>query len=96
MGKKSGKKGGGGKAFPHTPEPSADIDRISHSGWMAIALGIGILAVGFWILSWTDRMGRNWAACVSPFVILGGYAVIGLGIFLPDRKPPLPTSKNPS
>lgn len=43
-----------------------------------------MVALGFYLLSLTDPAGQNWASVVSPFVILGGYAVIGGGIVLPD------------
>ena len=43
--------------------------------------GIAAAFAGFVVLSYADSLGRNWAASVSPFLILGGYAVVGLGIF---------------
>lgn len=36
----------------------------------------------------TDPMGQNWASNLSPFLILGGYALIGLGIVLKDPATP--------
>ena len=67
------------------PQKSVSATGISKRGWKVIGAGIGILAVGFYLLTWTDPMGRNWASNLSPFVILGGYAVIAIGIILPER-----------
>lgn len=46
--------------------------------------GIGTLGIGYFVLSLTDPMGQNWASNVSPFLILGGYAIIGIGIVTKD------------
>jgi hypothetical protein len=46
---------------------------------------MGLLLLGLILLVWTDPYGRNWASHLAPFVILGAYAVIFLGIFVPDR-----------
>lgn len=68
------------------PPPQASPEEsISGRGKKAIGIGLGILVLGFIVLSRTDPMGRNWASTLSPFLILGGYAVIGIGIFLPDE-----------
>lgn len=52
-----------------------------------MAVGIGTLAAGFIVLSFADPLGRNWASVLAPFLILGGYGLVGLGIFLPDPVP---------
>jgi hypothetical protein len=62
--------------------------QISSRGKKVIALGIGILILGFYILTFTDSHGRNWASHLAPFLILGAYGIIALGIFLPDARPP--------
>lgn len=66
------------------PNAADTAEDISARGKRAIACGIASLALGFFILSYSDPMGRNWASKLAPFLILGGYTVIGLGIFLPD------------
>ena len=63
-------------------------EALSSRGKKTILLGIAILVAGFFVLSWTDPAGRNWAAQWSPFLILGAYGVIAWGIFLPDPPPP--------
>ena len=52
-------------------------------GWRLIAGGACAVFVGFLVLSQADPLGRNWAASAAPLLILGGYALIGLGIFAP-------------
>lgn len=61
--------------------PSGPI--ISRRGKITMAAGIALAAVGYYILTLTDPAGRNWASSLCPFLILGGYAVIGVGIILP-------------
>ena len=69
------------------PVPPVAEGGISTTGKKVIAAGIVLLIAGFYILTKTDPMGQNWASTLSPFLILGGYAAIGIGIILPDRKP---------
>ena len=63
---------------------------ISSRGWKVIGAGVVVLALGFYILTCTDPMGRNWASSISPFLILGAYGVIAAGILLPDAPSPAP------
>lgn len=62
-------------------------DPISSTGKKTIAAGVVLAAVGFAVLTKADSMGRNWAASLSPFLILGGYAIMGWGIFRDDPQP---------
>ena len=80
-------KGQAGKK-PQAPlsQPSVKLEGISRRGWKVIGMGIGVVALGFFILSLTDPAGKNWASNLSPFLILGGYATIAAGIVLPDCK----------
>jgi hypothetical protein len=57
---------------------------LSRRGKKVIAAGVVAVVVGFWIVTFTDPAGRNWASNLCPFVILGGYALIGVGIVTPD------------
>lgn len=66
---------------------SVEKEGITPAGWKTIAGGVGLLLLGFATLSLTDPEGRNWASSLCPFLILGGYAVIALGIFLPESSP---------
>ncbi|MDI6756553.1 MAG: hypothetical protein QME32_00855 [Endomicrobiia bacterium] len=63
---------------------------VSRRGRRTIYLGIGAVITGFAVLSFADPAGQNFAASLSPFIIIGGYAVIGVGIILPAGK-----SENP-
>jgi hypothetical protein len=38
--------------------------------------------VGYTVLSFADSTAANLPGKISPFVILGGYALIGIGLFL--------------
>ena len=64
------------------PAPFAGV---SKRGWKVVGAGIGLVALGFGVLSLTDPEGQNWASNLSPFLLLGGYAAIGLGIICPDE-----------
>lgn len=68
------------------PAVATTPDAISPLGWKVIAAGAGAVITGFFVLSRVDSMGRNWAADVAPLLILGGYALIGLGIFADGEK----------
>ena len=73
----------GGESVP------IEKEAISSAGWKTIGAGVLLLILGFGTLSLTDPEGRNWASALSPFLILGAYAVIALGIFLPEPETPL-------
>ena len=53
---------------------------------LAGAGGVLVIA-GFVLLSFADALGRNPPALVSPFLLIGGYVVIGVGLFLPSVPP---------
>lgn len=78
---KNAKKIQGSRGDLTAPRQPEDI---SGRGKKAIGLGVAALALGFFVLSYSDPMGSNWAAKLAPFLIIAGYVVIGLGIFLPD------------
>lgn len=79
------------KEKAHKIQPEATEDPgISKRGWKIIGIGIGVLILGFFILSRTNPEGDNWASVLSPFLILGGYGVIAWGIVAKD-----PESKEP-
>lgn len=57
---------------------------ISRRGWKVIGVGLLVAAVGYIVLSFTDSRGQNLASSLSPFLIIGGYAIIGFGIIAKD------------
>lgn len=59
-------------------------EAISRRGLKVIGIGLAALAGGFFALSRADSMGGNWEARLAPFLILGAYGAIGIGIMLPD------------
>jgi hypothetical protein len=70
---------------PGPPPPSAALSPV---GKRLVAAGGTLVLLGFAVLSRADALGRNWASSLSPFLILGGYAAIGIGLFLPPAPPP--------
>ena len=52
--------------------------------------GVGIVILGFWILTLTDPAGQNWASTLSPFLLIAGYAAIGIATVLRDPAPVIP------
>lgn len=76
------------KDRPASPLPS---EPLSAAGQRLIWAGGALVIAGFVLLSFADALGRNLPALVSPFLLIGGYAAIGVGLFLPPA-PPLPPS----
>ena len=64
-----------------TPAQPAPEPLLSTYQWKAVAIGAVVVAAGFWVLTKADTAGDNWASHAAPFLILGGYAVIGLAIW---------------
>lgn len=81
---------------PSQAPGGGDDDTFSSRGKKTMGAGIGLLVLGFIVLKFTDPAGQNWASTLSPFLILGAYGVIALGIFLPDPVEPSPESSPPS
>ena len=52
-------------------------------GKKVIFSGMIVLISGFFILTETDPQGQNWASILSPFLIVGAYITIAIGIILP-------------
>jgi hypothetical protein len=72
------------KADVPAPPPPSELS--IHGKRLVLAGGI-LVALGFVVLGGADSMGRNWAASLAPFLILGGYAAVGVGLFLPPAPP---------
>jgi hypothetical protein len=68
------------------PPPPSEL--LSPRGKLLIMVGGSSVLLGFLVLTRADALGRNWAASLAPFLILGGYAAIGIGLFLPPAPPP--------
>jgi len=77
------------------PETPSSVETITKTGKKIIAAGIVVVVLGFIVLTQTDPMGRNWASNLSPFLILGGYAIVALGILCPEppSSPVVPPSQ---
>lgn len=57
---------------------------LSVRGKKIIFLGIIFLVLGFWVLTFADPAGQNFASSLSPFFLVLGYVLIGVGIVFPD------------
>jgi hypothetical protein len=67
------------------PAPRAPL--FTRRGKVTMAAGAALAALGFFVVTLTDPAGQNWASNLCPFLILGGYTLIGVGIVLPDPEP---------
>ena len=76
------------KDAPAAPLPT---EALSPRGKLIVGVGGALVVAGFVVLSFADALGRNLPALVSPFLLIGGYAAIGAGLFLPPA-PPAPPS----
>jgi hypothetical protein len=76
------------------PAPPPPSEALSPLGKRVVAAGGALVLLGFAVLSRADAAGRNWAASLAPFLILGGYAAVGIGLFLPPE--PAPPSSAPT
>lgn len=68
-----------------TQSDMPEVKGITAAGKKVILAGILILITGFFILTKTDPEGQNWASVLSPFLIVGAYIIIAIGIILPDK-----------
>lgn len=77
------------------PAPPPPSEALNPLGKRLVAAGGVLTVLGFAVLSRADALGRNWASSLSPFLILGGYAAIGVGLFLPPAPPPSNPAADP-
>src|SRR5258708_27843068 len=56
---------------------------LSSRGKKWIAVGVCVVITGFWLLTFTDPAGQNWASTVSPMLLVLGYTFIGIGLVIP-------------
>jgi H+/Cl- antiporter ClcA len=66
--------------------PAADTVPVSSSflpksNLKFLIAGVFLTFFGFVLLSFTDSLGQNAASRLSPFLVLGGYALIGFALF---------------
>lgn len=70
------------------PAPPPPSEILSPRGKTLAAAGGVLVLAGFAVLTQADAMGRNWASSLAPILILGGYAVLGVGLYLPPAPQP--------
>ena len=57
---------------------------LSQRGKKFMAAGVALVVLGFWILTYTDPAGQNWASTLSPALLVLGYTIIGFAIVIQD------------
>jgi hypothetical protein len=62
-------------------------------GRRLVAAGAVCVVLGFLALTRVDALALNWFSTASPLLILGGYALVGLGLAVPA---PREGGENPS
>ncbi len=66
--------------------PTPPSESLDSRGKLIVGAGGVLVLAGFVLLSFADSMGRNLPALLSPFLLICGYAAIGLGLYLPPEK----------
>lgn len=74
------------------PAPPLPTEALSPRGKLLAGAGGALVVAGFVLLAFADAQGRNLPALVSPFLLIGGYAAIGVGLFLPPVPPAPPAA----
>lgn len=69
---------------------------VSGRGKKIILAGGGVAVLGYFLLTKTDPAGQNIPSLLSPFFILGGYLLVGLGIILPSSSSNPEAQKSPN
>jgi len=62
---------------PPLPQPA---DRFGRANWLLLGAGAVLLLLGFLALAFADERAANLPGRLAPFIILGGYVVIFLGL----------------
>ncbi len=50
-----------------------------------VGVGIGLLILGFIILSMVNRMATNWAGFAAPAFLVSGWVVIAVGLWKGEK-----------
>jgi len=61
--------------FDRSPE-----NGLGRTNWLLLGIGLLFLIVGFVVLALADERAANLAGRLSPFLILGAYAIIFIGL----------------
>jgi hypothetical protein len=68
--------------------PSSPIVRktlFSKRGKRLMSFGAAGVVLGYIVLCFTDPRGQNFASVLSPFLLITGYVLIGVGIVTRDK-----------
>jgi len=67
------------------PEGGGGEEKFGRANWILLAVGLVLLVVGFVVLSMADERASNLGGRISPFLILGAYALVFVSlIFRPS------------
>jgi len=86
------------KKAPIEPHVPAEESRFGRTNWLLLAVGLALLVVGFVILALADERAANFAGRLSPFLIVGAYATMFVGLIYRSgdgRNLKQSTEKNP-
>ncbi|MEK7389090.1 MAG: hypothetical protein AAB036_05285 [Elusimicrobiota bacterium] len=72
------------------PAPPSTAEPLSLRGKKIAAAGGVLVLCGFISLSLADSRGENLPARLAAFLLIAGYATIGIGLFLPSPSPVAP------
>jgi len=64
---------------------SKDIQQSDKFPSILIGSGIGILIIGFFVLSRANRMADNWAGFAAPVLLVTGWIVISVGLWKGEK-----------
>jgi len=59
-----------------------DVKTKKKTGLYVIGVALVVLVLGYYVLSLVNPDASNWAGAVSPFLIIGGYVMIAVGILI--------------
>jgi hypothetical protein len=61
-------------------------DRFGPTNWLLLGGGLLLLVVGFVVLATADERAANLAGRLAPFLILGAYAIVFIGLIYRSSK----------
>ena len=69
-----------------TPATTDTTDRFGAINWVLLGIGILLLIIGFGTLALANQDASNLPGRLSPFLVLGGYGAIFIGLLLRPKR----------
>ncbi|PKL91925.1 MAG: hypothetical protein CVV21_04020 [Candidatus Goldiibacteriota bacterium HGW-Goldbacteria-1] len=63
-------------------EVKKDVKAKKKTGLYVIGVALVVLVLGYYVLSLVNPDASNWAGAAAPFLIIGGYVAIAVGILI--------------